>query len=384
MKYNTHLLNVKSDYIFAATAEKVRRAKAAGKEITDLGIGDVKTPVFKGAASAMKKAVDDLTRAKTFVGYTPFSGLSSLKKPISDRFREYGAKISEDEIFVTDGSKGVVGWLPELLGDDAEITLVSPTYPAYFDNCLIRGLKVGFVRATKEDGFLPYPPFGKRTDAVYLCSPNNPTGAAMTAKTAKLWIDYALSHDALLIVDAAYSAFAEGEALRTFYSVKDADKCVIEVHSFSKSFCFTGVRCGFFVVPKGVGRYNAMTKRRQSTEFNGVSYPVQAGAATYFTPEGRAFVEKTVKKFKFSAQVIKNALKKKNLWYNISCHSPYVFAECPKGYTSEMFCDALLDKFGIVATPGNAFGEGGEGYFRLSALGGIETAQSFADKFDLP
>ncbi|MBR1868218.1 MAG: LL-diaminopimelate aminotransferase [Clostridia bacterium] len=366
MKYNREFSNFKNDYIFAKLKKTAEEMKRQGKEVVDLGVGDLSLPLFPVAVEEMIKSVKELGEKRSFTGYPPAEGLLSLREKISLDYGDLG--ISPSEIFISDGAKSDVGNLLDLFGTGISVLVPTPAYPAYAEANLFAGNKVTFLPCFKEDDFIPIPPVGKIFDVIYLCSPNNPTGSAFDKRTLSRWINYALSTGAVVLYDGAYCDFASENEVKSVYEIKNAEYCAVEIRSFSKSFGFTGVRCGYCVIPETLGEYNRLWKRRLSFRFNGVSVISQKGAEAYFSEEGRAAVKKRINYYKNNAEIIKIALKKKNLWYNNSCSSPYVFAKTPEGFSSEEFCDRAIKKFGIVLTPGNSFGEGGEGFFRISAF----------------
>ncbi len=366
MKYNDAFSLFKKDYVFARLKKKAEEMKSLGKEIIDLGVGDLSLPLFKNAVEEMVKAAKSLGDKKTFTGYPPSEGLLSLRKKISESYGN--ANIGEDEIFISDGAKSDIGDLLELFGKGISVLIPTPSYPVYTEASVFAGNKVTFLPCLKEDDFIPRPPFGKVYDVIYLCSPNNPTGAVLSAKVLSEWINYAISVKAVILFDGAYCDFSEENEPKSIYEIKNAKYCAMEIRSFSKGFGFTGVRCGYSVIPKTLGDYNRLWKRRLSFRSNGVSVISQKGAEAYFSDEGQREVATRIKYYKNNAEIIKIALKKKNLWYNNSCSSPYVFAKTPDGFTSEEFCDFAMEKYGIIVTPCNTFGEGGEGFFRISSF----------------
>lgn len=381
MKYNENFFKLKNDYVFTDLAQKVASKKSQGGEsIIDLGIGDVKLPIFDLATKAMQKACEELSIKSTFRGYPPSQGYKFLRDKISAEYFEVGAQITPDEIFITDGAKGQLGGVLELFGSGAKTLFLSPCYPAGAESNILYGNSVSYLCGSVENGFIPSPPFGKFYDLIYICSPNNPTGSAMTFSDLALWIDYALSTDAVIIYDSAYSAYLTDEFPKSVYCLPKANRCAIEINSFSKSLGFTGVRCGYTVVPTALGDYNKLWKRRLACRFNGVSYPVQRGAEAVFCEQGRQEIKKRINFYKTNAEILKIALKNLNLWYNNSVCSPYVFASTPKGVSSAEFCSKLLMEKSVVATPGVGFGDGGEGYFRLSAFGDRQEILTASDR----
>ena len=379
MRYNENFKKLPEDYIFSRLNEKVAVARKAGREVIDLGIGDVKLPLCPLAVSEMKKACEEMKRAETFKGYMQGAGLLPLREKISESYEKTGVKISSDEVFITDGLKSEIGNILELFGRGAKVLIPEPCYPAYAEANIIFGNEVEFLKTREEDGFIPYPPFDKSYDIIFLTSPNNPTGAVMSERDLALFIAYAKKRGAVIIFDGAYSVFTAEGYPKSAYEVSGAKECVIETRSFSKSYGFTGVRCGYTVVPKTLGNYNALYKRRIGARFNGVSYITQKGAESFFTKEGYEFAKKRAKYYKDGAEALKLALKNSGVPSLSGNSSPYVFSKCPKGYSSVSFCERLFDTLGIVATPGSAFGESGEGYFRLSAFSKREEILSASD-----
>ncbi|MBO4323337.1 MAG: LL-diaminopimelate aminotransferase [Clostridia bacterium] len=368
MRYNENFNSLPDSYVFAKMNEKVAEMKKSGKEIINLGIGDVKLPLFPVTVEAMKRAAGELSGEKTFKGYMPAEGLTSLREKIAAYYSSSGVKVETDEIFVSDGIKSEIGNILELFGAGAKVLIPEPSYPAYAEANIIYGNEVDFLPTFIQDGFIPSPPYGKIYDIFFLCSPNNPTGAVLSYKDLKAWIDYAISSGAVIIFDGAYSFFTEGGYPKSIYEVSGAKDCAIELRSFSKSFGFTGVRCGYTVIPKRCKNYNSLCRRRLGARFNGVSYITQRGAETFFSSEGQKFAKRRADYYKANAEILKTALKKRGVSSFAGNSSPYVFSKCPEGFTSESFCEKLLVSLGIVATPGNGFGFSGEGYFRLSAF----------------
>ena len=375
MKYNADLEKLCADYAFDGLKESVAafRAGNPGRKVVDLGVGDVCLPLPRVVGEAMAKASLELCEKKTFRGYPPAGGYSFLKQKIVGRYAAEGIALSEDEIFVSDGTKSDVTRVCELFGR-ANVLIPTPCYPATRDVNYAAGNAVAELPCVKEDDFLPFPPYGKKYDVVWLCSPNNPTGSALSFEGLRRWIDYALSVGALVVYDGAYADFGDGRTPRSVYRDARALRCAVELRSFSKGAGFTGVRCGYAVVPRAAGEYNRLMKRNGGCRFNGVSYVTQRGAEAALSDEGRKINEKNVKFYKTNAEILKNAFKNKNLWYNINDGSPYVFAEVPKGFSSADFCARLLRETGVVATAGSNFGKAGEGFFRLSAFCSREDA----------
>ena len=367
MKYNQNFNKLNKNYIFNDLKLQIQALKD-GKPIIDLGIGDVKLPLFPIVIEAMKKATEELCHEKTFLGYPPAQGYEFLRDKISKNYLLDGANVNSDEIFITDGAKGQLGGILELFGTGAKVLFLSPCYPAGAEANILFGNEVTFLPASQENDFLQTPPIDDSYDIIYICSPNNPTGSAFGHKELSTWVNYALSTRAIIVYDGAYSSFLPDGYPKSIYEIRGAKSCAIEIRSFSKSLGFTGIRCGWTVVPNELGKYNELWKRLLGCRFNGVSYVTQKGASAIFCKEGLKEVKKRINFYKTNAEILKIALKNKNLWYNNTVSSPYVFAKVPNGYTSGDFCKSLLEKTRVVATPGNGFLQGGEGYFRLSAF----------------
>ncbi len=369
MKYNQNFSLLEQNYIFTKLKEKVSQLRANSKlDVIDLGIGDVKLPLFNCVVSAMKTASEELGNADTFKGYPPSEGYYFLREKIANEYKNFRADISADEVFITDGAKGQLGSITELFGANLEVLFLSPCYVAGAEANVLRGNKVTFLTASEKDGFFPSPPYGKTFDLIYICSPNNPTGETMDENLLSVWVEYALNSGSVIIFDGAYSSFISGDYPKSIFCLPNARKCAIEINSFSKSLGFTGVRCGYTIIPNELFELNKLMKRWLGCRFNGVSYVSQRGAEAIFSKSGREEVKKRINFYKTNAEILKIALKSVNLWYNNTVCSPYVFAKVPNGTTSTDFCELLLEKTQVVATPGNGFGLGGEGYFRLSAL----------------
>lgn len=381
MKYNQNFFKLSGDYVFSELSKKVAKKRLDSKtEIIDLGIGDVRLPLFDCVISAMQSACREMGTANGFKGYPPAQGYPFLREKISQSYKGLGTEISADEVFITDGAKGQLGSITELFDKKIRVLFPTPCYPAGAEANIFLGNEVELMPTSRQDGFIPYPPPSKDYDLIYLCSPNNPTGATLSHSELKLWVNYALSCGSVIIFDGAYSSFVSDDLPRSIYEISNAKHCAIEICSFSKSLGFTGIRCGYTVIPNELGRLNELWKRRISSRFNGVSYISQRGAEAFFSPEGIKATQKRINFYKTNAEILKIALKNLNLWYNNTVCSPYVFGECPNGVSSSDFCDRLLDELSIVATPGTGFLKGGEGFFRLSAFSKREQILNASDR----
>ena len=381
---NENYTHLKDSYLFSQVAQKVNEfAKAhPEKKIIKLGIGDVTLPLAPAVVKAMSKAVAEMGVKSTFRGYGPEQGYDFLHEALVKYYASFGVKLDTNEIFVSDGAKSDCGNITDLF-DDANVILVpDPVYPVYLDTNIMRGRKIVFMDGNPENNFLPMPDAKVKADIIYLCSPNNPTGAAYTKEMLEKWVDYALKNDAIILYDAAYEAFVSNPAIpRSIFVIEKAKKCAIELCSLSKTAGFTGTRCGYTVVPMDLVRktksgkelhLNKMWLRRQTTKFNGVAYIIQRGAEAVFTEEGQRECQEMLSFYKENARIIAEGLKKKNIKFFGGTHSPYIWMQCPNHMKSWEFFDYLLTKLAIVGTPGAGFGKMGEGYFRLTAFGSRE------------
>ena len=385
MKINENYLNLKDSYLFATVGRKTAAYKAAhpDKEVIRLSIGDVTRPLAPVVIEAMHKAVDDMSRAETFHGYGPDQycyGYDVLIDSIKGSYRGKGVALSSSEVFISDGAKSDCGNILDIFSEDNVVLVPDPVYPVYLDTNIMAGRKVIFADATEENGFLPMPDESVKADIIYICSPNNPTGAAYTIAQLEKWVAYAKKMDAVILYDAAYEYFVcDGEHARSIYQVEGAKECAIELCSYSKTAGFTGVRCGYTIVPEALIRggqsLNRLWARRQSTKFNGVSYITQMGAAAVFTEEGERQIRENIDYYRQNAKTIADCLDELGIWYTGGKHSPYIWLKCPDGMDSWTFFDYLLENANVVGTPGSGFGKNGEGFFRLTAFGTHENTE---------
>lgn len=376
MKINEHYHDLAESYLFSTIADKVEAYTKAhpDQEIIRMGIGDVTQPLCPAVIQAMQQAVAEMGVQKTFHGYGPEQGYAFLKRAIQGYYQEKGVDLALDEIFISDGAKSDLGNILDLFSADNTVCVPDPVYPVYVDTNVMAGRRIVYADANESNGFAPLPQAGLEADIVYLCSPNNPTGAVYTKEQLKVWVEYALEREAVLLFDAAYEAFIEDVTLpRSIYEIEGAERCAIEFCSFSKTAGFTGTRCGYTVVPMALERQgaklNRMWLRRQTTKFNGVPYIVQKGAAAVFTEEGQRQARRTIDYYKENARVMAGALQALGVWFVGGKNSPYLWMKCPNGMDSWSFFDALLAEAQVVGTPGVGFGHNGEGYFRLTAFG---------------
>ena len=325
----------------------------------------------------MHEAVDELSKDETFKGYGPYEGYETLRNSIRDYYKNFGVYVNSDEIFVSDGAKGDTSNIQEIFSSKGKVLITNPTYPAYLDSSIIIGKEVNYLDANKNNDFLPMPDYSVDADIIYLCSPNNPTGAVYNREQLKKWVEYAQEKKAIILFDAAYESFIEDSSLpRSIFEIDDAKKCAIEICSFSKYAGFTGVRCGYMVIPGElkIGDKNAIDlwRKRISIKENGVSYITQKGAEAALSAEGQNQLNLNLKYYKDNAKILADALKSMNIWFIGGKNSPYIWLKCPNNMKSWEFFDLLLEKANIVGTPGAGFGTNGEGYFRLSSFGSRE------------
>lgn len=383
IKINENYLNLQQNYLFPTIAKKVREYKAdnPSADIISLGIGDVTRALPRACVEALHKASEEMGCEKTFRGYGPEQGYSFLIDAIIENdYKAYGIDLQPEEVFVSDGAKCDVGNIQEVFSTEAAVAVADPVYPVYLDTNIMAGRSVKKLPCLAENGFAPKVPDFK-TDLIYLCSPNNPTGAVMTKAQLKEWVDYAKKNGSVIIFDSAYKEYIqEADLPRSIYEVEGAKEVAIEIRSFSKTAGFTGLRCAYMVVPlalKGRGadkevRINDLWRRRHTTKFNGVPYIVQRAAEAVFSPEGKAEVKELIAYYMENARIIKEGLSAAGLKAYGGENAPYIWLKLPEGIKSFDFFDILLSRANVVGTPGSGFGDCGEGYFRLTSFGSRE------------
>lgn len=379
MHINKNYLNLQDSYLFSRIAQKVAAFSSEHPErkIIRMGIGDVTLPLCPAVIEAMSLAVEEMSRQTTFRGYGPEQGYDFLKEAIRDYYSRRNILLDTKEIFVSDGAKSDLGNILDLFDTDNTVLVPDPVYPVYVDTNIMAGRKILFMKGNEENQFLPMPDFGVHADLIYLCSPNNPTGAVYNHEQLRQWVDYANTHEAIILFDAAYEAFIQDETLpRSIYEIEGAKKCAIEFCSFSKTAGFTGTRCGYTIVPMALERegvkLTSMWLRRQTTKFNGVPYVIQRGAAAVFSEEGQLQTRESIAYYMENAKIIAEALSEMGIPFIGGENSPYIWLKCPEGMSSWAYFDYLLTEMGVVGTPGAGFGTHGEGYFRLTAFGNKE------------
>ena len=388
MQLNPHYAELNESYLFSTIAHKVADYQKAhpDADIIRLGIGDVTLPLAASVTRAMHDAVEEQAHKETFHGYIPSEqGYGFLREAIRDYYADHGVTLDLSEIFVSDGAKSDLGNLLDLFSQDNTVLVPDPVYPVYVDDNVMAGRKILYLPANAENNFLPMPDAAPHADIVYLCNPNNPTGATYTVEQLKAWVRWAKQNDALILFDAAYECFVtEPGLVRSIYEVEGAKEVAVEVCSFSKIAGFTGTRCGYTVVPQDIRQgdlsLNKMWLRRQTTKFNGVAYVVQRGAAAVFTPEGMREIRENLNYYRKNAAVIAQALDEMGIWYCGGKNSPYIWLRCPNHMDSWAFFDWLLENANVVGTPGEGFGACGQGYFRLTAFGDADRTKEAAQR----
>ena len=388
MQLNKNYQNLEESYLFSTVARKTREFSAAHPEadIIKLSIGDVTLPLAPAVISAMHAAVDEQAAQATFHGYGPEQGYDFLKESIRDYYAGHGVTLAADEIFISDGAKSDLGNILDLFAQDNTVLVPDPVYPVYVDTNTMAGRRILFMDANETNGFLPLPDPSVKADLIYLCSPNNPTGAAYDRAGLKAWVQYAKAQGAVILFDAAYECFIQDDNLpRSIYEIEGAKECAIEFCSFSKMAGFTGTRCGWTVVPEaltdGEQSVNKMWLRRQTTKFNGVPYVVQRGAAAAFTPEGQAQIQTALDYYRENARVLSEMLAELGVWYTGGKNSPYLWLRCPSEMDAWRFFDYLLENAHVVGTPGAGFGRNGSFFFRLTAFGDQQRTREAAERF---
>lgn len=386
MKINHHFDNLVPNYLFADVARKTNEFAAAHpeKEIIRLGIGDVTLPLAPIVVEAMKKGCEDLKYKETFKGYPEYEGYDFVRESIAGYYKSFGVTVHADEIFVSDGAKSDCGNLPDIFAQDNTVLVTDPVYPVYVDANIMAGRKIIYASSNRDNNFLAMPDENVKADIIYLCSPNNPTGAAYSAEQLKAWVAYALKNDAVILYDAAYEAFIADDSPRSIFAIDGARECAIELCSLSKTAGFTGTRCGYTVIPKELKRdghsLHALWYRRQATKFNGVSWPVQCAAAEVFSREGQQQIQENLNYYKQNAAIISAALDELGIYYTGGKNAPYIWLRCPDHMSGWAFFDYLLENAAVVGTPGEGFGSNGKGYFRLTSFNSKENTQEAVER----
>ena len=383
---NENFLKLSESYLFTEIARKVNAYKEEHPkaDIISLGIGDVTQPLAPAVIEALHKATDEMATAATFRGYGPERGYDFLREAIVENdFQAHGIDIEADEVFVSDGAKSDTGNFQELLSRECVVAVTDPVYPVYIDANTMAGREIVKLPCTAENGFVPELPTG-HVDVIYLCYPNNPTGTTLTKEQLKVWVDYSIRENAIIFYDAAYEAYIQSEDVpHSIYEIADAKQCSVEFHSYSKTAGFTGIRCGYTVVPKALrSPLNKLWNRRQSTKFNGTSYLAQRAAEAIYTPEGKQQIKATIAYYMENARMMREALMEMGFKVYGGIDAPYLWVQTPGSMTSWEFFDWMLHSAHVVCTPGVGFGVQGEGYVRLTAFGTHENTEKALRRID--
>ena len=405
IQVNEEFLKLPQSYLFSEVAARVRdfRASFPEADVISLGIGDVTRPLCRSVIEALHRAVDEMAFAETFRGYGPEKGYRFLIDAIIENdFLPLGVELCPDEVFISDGAKSDTGNIGDILSRGNVVAVTDPVYPVYVDTNVMGGRagnsessgrwdRIIYLPMGESNGFVPDLPAGQ-ADVIYLCFPNNPTGAVLSFHELKKWVDYALKHHSLILFDAAYEAFITQEGIpHSIYQIPGAEKCAIEFRSFSKTAGFTGLRCGYTVVPKAVRAFtgrghevslNPLWNRRQSTKFNGTAYIVQRAAEAIYSPEGKVEVRQTIAYYMENARIIRESLSQIGFRVFGGVNAPYIWLKTPEGLSSWEFFDRLLKNCQVVGTPGVGFGPSGEGYLRMTAFGERQSTVQALDRID--
>lgn len=384
-KPNMFYADLKDSYLFYNIAQKTKAylEEHPGTHLYRMGIGDVSLPLCDAVIKALHSAVDDQASKDSFHGYMPECGAPFLREAIADYYNRRGVALSSDEVFVSSGASDELGDILDLFDRGSSALVIEPAYPAYVDANVMAGRKIVHLASGKENGFLPEPDKDTLADIIYICSPNNPTGAVFSREQLKKWVDFANENGSVILFDAAYEAFIEDEALpHSIFEIDGARSCAVEICSLSKTAGFTGTRLGYTVIPKELERcgmsFNSMWVRNRTTKTNGVSYIIQKGGCAVFTPEGQKQIHDNIQVYKNNAKVLTQVLDKLGIWYCGGKNAPYIWLRCPNGMGSWEFFDYLLREIQVVGTPGEGFGACGEGYFRFSTFGSPEDTEEAA------
>ena len=385
MTPNMNYSKLKDSYLFYNIAQKTKAylAEHPGTHLYRMGIGDVSLPLCRTVIDALHHAVDDQAVQASFHGYMPECGAPELRATIAAYYAQRGVQLAPEDVFVSSGASDELGDILDILGRDQRVLIMEPAYPAYVDANIIAGNEIIHVASSREDGFLALPDPSVHADIIYICSPNNPTGAVFSRAHLKAWVDYANKTDAIILFDAAYEAFIEDEEIpHSIFEIEGAKTCAIEICSLSKTAGFTGTRFGYTVIPQELMRgglsLNAMWVRNRTTKTNGVSYILQKGAAAVFTEEGQREIHENIRVYKKNAAHLMAALDTLGIWYCGGKNAPYIWMQCPKNMGSWAFFDYLLHEIQVIGTPGEGFGSAGEGYFRFSTFGSPEDTEEAA------
>ena len=384
---NMHYSELKDSYLFYNIAQKTKAyvEQHPGVKLLRMGIGDVSLPLCDAVIKALHEAVDDQASKSSFHGYMPECGASFLRDTIAKYYENRGVSLSSDEVFVSSGASDELGDILDLFERSGSALVIEPAYPAYVDANVMAGRKIVHLASGEENSFLPEPSEEIKADLLYICSPNNPTGAVFSRNQLQAWVDFANENGSVILFDAAYEAFIEDETLpHSIFELDGAKTCAIEICSLSKTAGFTGTRLGYTVIPKALKRsgmnLNEMWVRNRTTKTNGVSYIIQKGGAAVFTEEGQKQIHENIRIYRKNAKVLMKALDQLGIWYCGGKNAPYIWMKCPNGMGSWEFFDYLLHEIQVVGTPGEGFGACGEGYFRFSTFGSPEDTKEAAER----
>lgn len=384
---NKYYSELKDSYLFYNIAQKTKAyvEQHPGTKLLRMGIGDVSLPLCDAVIRALHEAVDDQASKSSFHGYMPECGASFLREKIAEHYEKRGVSLSADEVFVSSGASDELGDILDLFERSSSALVIEPAYPAYVDANVMAGRKIVHLSSSEENSFLPEPSEDIKADLLYICSPNNPTGAVFSREQLQVWVDFANENGSVILFDAAYEAFIEDETLpHSIFELDGAKTCAIEICSLSKTAGFTGTRLGYTVIPKALKRngmnLNEMWVRNRTTKTNGVSYIIQKGGAAVFTEEGQRQIHENIQIYKKNAKILMKALDQIGMWYCGGKNAPYIWMRCPRGMKSWEFFDYLLHKIQVVGTPGEGFGAAGEGYFRFSTFGSPEDTKEAAER----
>ena len=384
---NMHYSELKDSYLFYNIAQKTKAyvEQHPGVKLLRMGIGDVSLPLCDAVIKALHEAVDDQASKSSFHGYMPECGAPFLRDTIAKYYENRGVSLSSDEVFVSSGASDELGDILDLFERPGSALVIEPAYPAYVDANVMAGRKIVHLASGEENSFLPEPSEEIKADLLYICSPNNPTGAVFSRNQLQAWVDFANENGSVILFDAAYEAFIEDETLpHSIFELDGAKTCAIEICSLSKTAGFTGTRLGYTVIPKALKRngmnLNEMWIRNRTTKTNGVSYIIQKGGAAVFAEEGQRQIHENIQIYKKNAKILMKALDQIGMWYCGGKNAPYIWMRCPKGMNSWEFFDYLLHEIQVVGTPGEGFGAAGEGYFRFSTFGSPEDTKEAAER----
>ena len=384
---NMNYSHLQDSYLFYNIAQRTKAylAEHPGTHLYRMGIGDVSLPLCDAVIKGLHQAAEDQADAATFNGYMPECGAPFLRSAVAEHYRSRGISVAEDEVFISSGASDELGDILDLFDRSNRSLIIEPAYPAYVDANIIGGREIVHLPSSRQNGFLPLPDGNTRAELIYICSPNNPTGAVFDRSQLTAWVKWANANGAVILFDAAYEAFIEDSSLpRSIFEIEGSRTCAIEICSLSKTAGFTGTRLGYTLIPKELKRcglsLNEMWIRSRTTKTNGVSYIIQRAAAEVFTPEGQRQIGENIAVYKQNARTLMQALDAVGIWFTGGKNAPYIWLECPDKMGSWEFFDLLLHKAQIVGTPGEGFGKCGEGYFRFSTFGSPADTAAAAER----